>query len=108
MRGVVCFSKKGKLSPRYVRPFRVIGIVGLVDHEQVTPDFIQEIMDTLKVTESLYTWTDGHTPKFREVAATFMDGADKGGSPLPFREHADRYPPPPPSHGVQTPPHLQH
>nr|GEV74112.1 putative reverse transcriptase domain-containing protein [Tanacetum cinerariifolium] len=48
---VIHFGKHGKLSPRYVRSFRIIDIVGPVAHKLELPRKLQEIHNTFHVSK---------------------------------------------------------
>ncbi|GJT88436.1 putative reverse transcriptase domain-containing protein [Tanacetum coccineum] len=48
-KGVVYFWKKGKLAPRFVRPFEIIGKVGLVAYRLRLPEELNGIHDTFHV-----------------------------------------------------------
>ncbi|XP_018860179.2 uncharacterized protein LOC109021900 [Juglans regia] len=43
MKGVVCFSKKGELNPRYVGPYEIVETVGLVAYRLNLPTEMQGI-----------------------------------------------------------------
>jgi hypothetical protein len=51
MKGVVRFGKKGKLSPRYVGPFQVTGIVGPVAYKVELPSSMTGIHDVFHVSQ---------------------------------------------------------
>ena len=42
-RGVVRFGKKGELSPRYIRPFEILEMVGIVAYRLVLLSGVQEV-----------------------------------------------------------------
>nr|GEZ05405.1 reverse transcriptase domain-containing protein [Tanacetum cinerariifolium] len=48
-RGVMCFGKHGKLSPRFIRPFKVIERIGPVAYMLELPDKLRGIHDTFHV-----------------------------------------------------------
>nr|GEU45691.1 putative reverse transcriptase domain-containing protein [Tanacetum cinerariifolium] len=48
-RGVICFGKCGKLSPRFIRPFKVIERIGPVAYKLELPDKLCGIHDTFHV-----------------------------------------------------------
>nr|GEZ78337.1 retrotransposon protein, putative, Ty3-gypsy subclass [Tanacetum cinerariifolium] len=48
-RGVICFEKCGKLSPRFIRPFKVIERIGPVAYKLELPDKLHGIHDTFHV-----------------------------------------------------------
>nr|GEW25631.1 putative reverse transcriptase domain-containing protein [Tanacetum cinerariifolium] len=48
-KGVVCFGKRGKLNPRYVRPFKVLSKVGDVAHILEIPQQISRVHNTFHV-----------------------------------------------------------
>nr|GFA28491.1 reverse transcriptase domain-containing protein [Tanacetum cinerariifolium] len=46
---VICFGKRGKLSPRYIRPFKVIDRIGPMAYKLELPDKLYGIHDTFHV-----------------------------------------------------------
>ncbi|GJR68533.1 putative reverse transcriptase domain-containing protein [Tanacetum coccineum] len=48
-KGVMCFGKNGKLAPRYVRPFEVLGRIGLVAYRLRLPEELIGVHDTFHV-----------------------------------------------------------
>nr|GFA45211.1 putative Gag-Pol polyprotein [Tanacetum cinerariifolium] len=48
-RGVIRFGKRGKLSPRFIGPFKVIERIGPVAYKFELPDKLREIHDTFHV-----------------------------------------------------------
>nr|GFC44562.1 reverse transcriptase domain-containing protein [Tanacetum cinerariifolium] len=48
-RGVICFGKRGKLSLRFIRPFKVIERIGPVAYKLELPDKLRGIHDTFHV-----------------------------------------------------------
>ncbi|GKE17894.1 hypothetical protein Tco_1425471 [Tanacetum coccineum] len=48
-KGVVRFEKKGKLAPRYVRPFEIIERIGLVAYRLRLPEELNSVHDTFHV-----------------------------------------------------------
>ncbi|GKC53289.1 putative reverse transcriptase domain-containing protein [Tanacetum coccineum] len=48
-KGVVCFRKKGKLAPRFVRPFEIVKKVGLVAYMLDLPEELDGVHDTFHV-----------------------------------------------------------
>nr|GEW47421.1 putative reverse transcriptase domain-containing protein [Tanacetum cinerariifolium] len=48
-KGAICFRKHGKLSPRYVRPFKTMDRVGPVAYKLDLPRELQEIHNTFHV-----------------------------------------------------------
>ncbi|GJW01745.1 hypothetical protein Tco_1556996 [Tanacetum coccineum] len=48
-KGVVRFGKRGKLNPRYVRPFRVIERVGEVAYKLDLPEELSRVHNTFHV-----------------------------------------------------------
>ncbi len=49
MKGVMLFDKKGKLSPRYVGPFEVKEVVGLVAYRIALPPELAGVHDVFHV-----------------------------------------------------------
>ncbi|GKF79395.1 hypothetical protein Tco_0234963 [Tanacetum coccineum] len=48
-KGVVGFGKKGKLAPRFVRPFEIVKKVGLVAYRLDLPEELDGVHDTFHV-----------------------------------------------------------
>nr|GFD38742.1 putative reverse transcriptase domain-containing protein [Tanacetum cinerariifolium] len=48
-KGMVRFSKKGKLAPRYVRPFEIVECVGPVAYRLKLPQELSCVHDTFQV-----------------------------------------------------------
>ncbi|GJZ73065.1 putative reverse transcriptase domain-containing protein [Tanacetum coccineum] len=48
-KGVVCFGRKGKLAPRYVRPFEILERIGLVVYMLRLPEELNSVHDTFHV-----------------------------------------------------------
>ncbi|GJT55941.1 putative reverse transcriptase domain-containing protein [Tanacetum coccineum] len=48
-KGVVCFGNRGKLSPRYIRPFKILAKVGLVAYTLELPEELKGIHSTFHV-----------------------------------------------------------
>ncbi|GKA87848.1 hypothetical protein Tco_0809612, partial [Tanacetum coccineum] len=48
-KGVVCFGKRGKLNPRYVRPFKVLEKVGEVAYKLELPKELSRVHNTFHV-----------------------------------------------------------
>ena len=48
-RGVVIFGKQGKLAPRYIRPFEVLEMVGIVAYRLVLPPSLSGIHEMFHV-----------------------------------------------------------
>nr|GEZ38877.1 putative reverse transcriptase domain-containing protein [Tanacetum cinerariifolium] len=48
-KGVIRFGKRGKLSPRYIRPFKILARVGLVAYKLELPEELQWIHSTFHV-----------------------------------------------------------
>ncbi|GKC33786.1 putative reverse transcriptase domain-containing protein [Tanacetum coccineum] len=48
-KGVVHFTKRGKLSPRYIRPFKILSRVGPVAYTLELPEELKEVHSTFHV-----------------------------------------------------------
>nr|GEU52734.1 putative reverse transcriptase domain, ribonuclease H-like domain, aspartic peptidase domain protein [Tanacetum cinerariifolium] len=48
-KGVICFRKRGKLSPRYIRPFKIIEKIGPVAYKLELPEKLRGIHKTFHV-----------------------------------------------------------
>ncbi|GJX14700.1 hypothetical protein Tco_0206458 [Tanacetum coccineum] len=48
-KGVVCFGKKGKLTPRYVGPCEILEMIGLVAYRLRLPEELNNVHDTFQV-----------------------------------------------------------
>ena len=48
-RGVISFGKRGKLSPRYIRPFKVLEMVGIVSYRLALLPSLSSVHDVFHV-----------------------------------------------------------
>ncbi|GJY48894.1 hypothetical protein Tco_0438850 [Tanacetum coccineum] len=45
-KGVICFGKRGKLNPRYIRPFKILAKVGTVAYQLELPEQLSRVHST--------------------------------------------------------------
>ncbi|GJT26641.1 putative reverse transcriptase domain-containing protein [Tanacetum coccineum] len=57
-KGVVCFGKRGKLNPRYVRPFKVLEMVGAVAYKLELPQELSRVHNTFHVSNLKKCYAD--------------------------------------------------
>ncbi|GKF27065.1 hypothetical protein Tco_0082959 [Tanacetum coccineum] len=82
-KGVVCFGKKGKLAPRYVRPFEILERIGPVAYRLRLPDELSGVPNLKKclVDASLHVPLEDikvyKTLRFVEKPVEIMDGEVK-------------------------------
>ncbi|GJW80932.1 hypothetical protein Tco_0144907 [Tanacetum coccineum] len=55
---VVCFGKRGKLNPRYVRPFKVLEKVGSVAYKLELPEELSRVHNTFHVSNLKKCYAD--------------------------------------------------
>ncbi|GJU70554.1 putative reverse transcriptase domain-containing protein [Tanacetum coccineum] len=48
-KGVICFSKRGKLNPRYIRPFKIIATVETIAYRLELPEQLSRVHSTFHV-----------------------------------------------------------
>ncbi|XP_062086175.1 uncharacterized protein LOC133792285 [Humulus lupulus] len=49
LKGALCFGKKGKLSPRYIRPFEIVEKIGMVAYRLALPPALARVHDVFHV-----------------------------------------------------------
>nr|GEU46927.1 putative reverse transcriptase domain-containing protein [Tanacetum cinerariifolium] len=57
-KSVVCFKKKGKLAPRFVRPFEITKQIGPVAYRLRLPEEFNDVHDTFHVSNLKKCWAD--------------------------------------------------
>ncbi|GJT99541.1 putative reverse transcriptase domain-containing protein [Tanacetum coccineum] len=57
-KGVVCFGKRGKLNPRYVRPFKVLEKVGAIAYKCELPQALSRVHNTFHVSNLKKCYSD--------------------------------------------------
>ena len=78
-RGVVRFSKRGKLAPRYIRPFEILKRVGIVSYRLALPTSLSGVHEVFHVSKLLkYTPDPAHVVDWGgivvEIDGTFEEG----------------------------------
>ncbi|GJY04509.1 hypothetical protein Tco_0370449 [Tanacetum coccineum] len=48
-KGVIRFSKRGKLNPRYIRPFKIIAKVGTIAYRLELPEKLRRVHSTFHI-----------------------------------------------------------
>ncbi|GKE64125.1 putative reverse transcriptase domain-containing protein [Tanacetum coccineum] len=48
-KGVICFGKRGKLNPRYIRPFKILSKVGMLSYRLELPEQLSRVHITFHV-----------------------------------------------------------
>ena len=79
-RGVIRFSKRGKLSPRYIRPFEVLERVGIVSYQLTLLPSLSSVHDVFHVSMlRKYTAHPTHVVDYGELVVdtneTFKEGS---------------------------------
>ncbi|GJZ13502.1 hypothetical protein Tco_0548732 [Tanacetum coccineum] len=83
-KGVVCFGRKGKLAPRYVRPFEILERIGLVVYMLRLPEELNSVHDTFHVSNLKKCLGNAnlHVPLNEiEIDKTLRFVEEPGGSP---------------------------
>ncbi|GKF34601.1 hypothetical protein Tco_0107801, partial [Tanacetum coccineum] len=57
-KGVIRFGKRGKLNPRYIRPFKVLTKVGTIAYRLELPDQLSQVHSTFHVSNLKKCYTD--------------------------------------------------
>ena len=78
-RGVIRFGKRGKLSPRYIGPFEVLEMVGIVSYRLERPPSLSSVHDVFHVSMlRKYTPNPTHVVDWGELVVdtdgTFEEG----------------------------------
>ncbi|GKG00996.1 hypothetical protein Tco_0305701, partial [Tanacetum coccineum] len=55
-KGVICFDKRGKLNPRYIRPFKIIAKVKTVAYRHELPKQLNRVHSTFHVSNLKNTY----------------------------------------------------
>ncbi|XP_022032772.1 uncharacterized protein LOC110933877 [Helianthus annuus] len=50
-KGIICFRRRGKLGPRYIRPFKILARVGAVAYQLELPSTLDGIHNTFQVSQ---------------------------------------------------------
>ncbi|GKF31624.1 hypothetical protein Tco_0101422 [Tanacetum coccineum] len=58
VKGVIQFGKRGKLNPRYVRPFKVLAKVGKISYRLELPQELSRVHHTFHVSNLKKCYTD--------------------------------------------------
>ncbi|GJX89202.1 hypothetical protein Tco_0341216, partial [Tanacetum coccineum] len=57
-KGVICFGKRGKLNPRYVRPFKILAKVGTIAYRLELPKQLSRVHSTFHVSNLKKCYVD--------------------------------------------------
>ena len=71
MKRVVCFSKRGKLSPRYIGPFEILSRVGSSAYQLALPSALPAVHNVFHVSMlRKYVPDESHVLDFTELGVT--------------------------------------
>ncbi|GJR71605.1 hypothetical protein Tco_0083970 [Tanacetum coccineum] len=57
-KGVIRFSKRGKLNPRYIRPFKILAKIGIVSYRLKLPNQLSRVHSTFHVSNMKKCFSD--------------------------------------------------
>ncbi|XP_069155675.1 uncharacterized protein [Solanum lycopersicum] len=71
MKGVMRFGRKGKLSPRYIRPYQIVDMIGKVTYELDVPSELEVVIEELSYEEKPLAILDRQVKKVTYLGCGF-------------------------------------